>query len=384
MTAFFRRSRLATVAGIAAALLGFGVRHGQAAESGDIQVGVCQSTAQGPAKFAAALLNGARIAIDDFNSAGGAGGRKIQIVPVDIGNNDPAQARLSFGKAIEVNKIQALLCWGTNVMVQNAPIIDDGRVAAFTISQGINVTRKSKLTQQLEALTTLQCRAAAKYTQANHPEVKRLAVLYVNYEYGIEVRDQCQIEFGKVGVELVASEAHPNAPTDLRAQTTKLLEAKPDAIYLAAIGGGTIPLGIRAGRELGYEGAYITSTSGDTPDVYNFKLAEKNFYFTSHAVPDRAPQAVKDATLKYGGYVGAGFDYGWLVSRFAKQLVDAGKPVTGTEISALLRGESRIETPVNGYVFKSDGDTVRPLAIFGVENGARKLLHAYSVSDIES
>lgn len=377
-----------TIAGLGAvltgtALLGLASMPAHSAEGEPIPVGVCQSTAQGPAKFAAALLNGARISIDAFNAKGGAGGRRIEIVPVDIGNNDPAQARLSFSKAIEINKIVALLCWGTNVMVQNAPVIDDAGVAAFTISQGMNVTKKSKLTQQLEALTTLQCRAAAKYTKANHPEVKRLAVLYVNYEYGIEVRDQCQIEFGKVGVEMVASEAHPNAPSDLRAQTTKLLESKPDAIYLAAIGGGTIPLGIRAGRELGYEGVYITSTSGDTPDVYNFKLAEKDFYFTSHAVPARAPQSVKDATDKFGGYVGAGFDYGWLVTRYAQQLVDAGKPVTGRDISALLRAESRVETPVNGYVFKQDGDTVRPLAIFGVSNGGRKLLQEYTVTDIE-
>ena len=146
------------------ALLAAGTRTGQAAEDGEIQGGVCQSTAQGPAKFAAALLHGAELSIAAFNEKGGAGGRKVRIVPVDIGNNDPAQARLSFTKAIELNKIVALLCWGTNVMVQNAPIIDDNGIAAFTISQGINVTRKSKLTQQLEALTTLQCRAAARYT----------------------------------------------------------------------------------------------------------------------------------------------------------------------------------------------------------------------------
>lgn len=375
--------KIASLGLAGAALVALASVPARSAETGPIQVGVCQSTAQGPAKFAAALLGGARLAIDEFNAKGGAAGRKIEIVPVDIGNNDPAQARLSFTKAIEVNKIVALLCWGTNVMVQNAPVIDDAGVAAFTISQGVNVTKKSKLTQQLEALTTLQCRAAAKYTKEHYPNVKRLAVLYVNYEYGIEVRDQCEIEFGKVGVALVASEAHPNAPTDLRAQTTKLLESKPDAIYLAAIGGGTIPLGIRAGRELGYEGVFMTSTSGDTPDVYNFKLAEKDFFFTSHAVPARAPQSVKDSTEKLGGYVGAGFDYGWLVAKFAKQLVDAGKPVNGRDISALLRAESRIETPVNGYIFKQDGDTVRPLAIFGVANGGRKLLQEYTVRDVE-
>lgn len=354
----------------------------QAADPEPIRVGICQSTAQGPAKFATALLKGAQLSIDDFNAKGGANGRKIEVVSMDIGNNDPAQARLSFTKAIEVDKIVALICWGTNVMVQNGPVIDGGGVAAFAMSQGLNVPKKSKLTQQLEAVTTMQCRVAAKYVKDKHPAVKRLAVLYVNYEFGIEIRDQCKEEFGKIGVELVASEAHPNAPTDLRAQTTKLLEAKPDAIFLAAIGGGTIPVGIRAGRELGYEGLYMTTAAGDTADVYNFKLAEEKFFFAAHAIPDAAPKALKEVAASFGGYAGAGYEFGWLVGKYAKDLVAAGKPVTGQAIVDSLRAAGKVETPLNTYVFKPDGDTVRPLGIFGVSNGARVLLKDYSVTDL--
>lgn len=365
-------------------LLAGGTHKGLADEKGDISVGICQSTAQGPAKFAIALLNGARLSIDDFNAKGGAGGRKIQILPLDIGDNDPAQARLSFSKAIEVNKIVALLCWGTNVMTQNTPVIDQGGVAAFTMSQGINVYKNAKLIQQLEAVTTLQCRSAAKYTKERYPQVKRLAMLYVNYEYGVEMRDQCKSEFGKIGVDLVASEAHPNSATDLRAQMTKLLEMKPDAIYLAAIGGGSIPVGIRAGRELGYEGVFMTSSAGDTPDVYKFKLAEQDFFFDAHTVRENTAQDIKDAVTKYGGYVGAGYDFGWLIGQYSKRLVDVGKSVNGTGIISALRADGKVSTPVNDYVFKTDGDTIRALGIFGVENGVRKPLKEYSAAELQN
>ncbi|MBR1121020.1 amino acid ABC transporter substrate-binding protein [Bradyrhizobium lablabi] len=355
---------------------------GAVAAEPTIPIGICQSTAQGPAKFATALLKGAQLSVDTFNAAGGAKGRKIEIIPLDIGNNDPSQARLSFTKGIEVDKIVALICWGTNVMAQNGPIVDGAGVAAFAMSQGLNVPKKSKFTQQLEAITTMQCRVTAKYTKENFPNVKRLAVLYVNYEFGIEIRDQCQIEFGKVGIEMVASEGHPNAPTDLRAQTTKLLEAKPDAIFLAPIGGGTIPLGIRAGRELGYTGLYMTTSAGDTSDVYTFKLAEKDFFFVAHDIPASAPAALKDVAAAYGGYAAAGYEYGWLVGKLANDLTAAGQPVNGQGIIDKIRGVNTVETPLNTYVFKKDGDTVRPLGIFGVNGGARKLLKAYSAKDL--
>ena len=375
------KSRMIVFVGGIAAALSASLPSVHAEET--LPIGICQSTAQGPAKFATALWKGAEIAIKEVNGAGGIKGRKLEPVPVDIGNNDPAQARLSFNKAFQVNKIKALVCWATNVMVQNGPLIQDADVAAFTMSSGLNVVKASTLTQQLEAVTTLQCRIAAKHVKDKYPDVKTLAVLYVNYEFGVEMRDQCGIEFGKVGVKLVASEAHANAPTDLRAQTTKLLEAKPDAIFLAPIGGGTIPLAIRAGRELGFKGLFITYAAGDTPDVYNLKLAETNFFFVSHIVPEGAPKAVKDATTQYGGFTGPGYDYAWIVADLARKLADQGKPITGKNLIEALRAAKNVKTPVNEYIFQADGYTIRPLALFGVKNGGRALVRSLSPSELQ-
>ncbi|MBN8919303.1 MAG: ABC transporter substrate-binding protein, partial [Rhizobiales bacterium] len=142
----------AVAAALAATLATFSTAQAQAT----IPIGICQSTAQGPAKFATALWKGAEIALKEINDAGGIDGAKLEPVPVDVGNNDPAQARLAFSKAFQVNKIKALVCWGTNVMVQNGPLIDENDVAAFTMSSGLNVVKASKLTQQLEATTDLQ------------------------------------------------------------------------------------------------------------------------------------------------------------------------------------------------------------------------------------
>ena len=376
-----RLHRATALAGALTTLTIMGTISAQAQQN--IPIGICQSTAQGPAKFATALWKGAEIAIKEINDGGGINGAKLEPVPVDVGNNDPAQARLSFNKAFQINKIKALVCWGTNVMVQNGPLIDENDVAAFTMSSGLNVVKAAKLAQQLEATTDLQCRIAAKKAKEKYPEIKRLAVLFVNYEFGIEMRDQCGIEFGKVGIELVASEGHSNAPTDLRAQVTKLLQAKPDAIYLAPIGGGTIPLGIRAGRELGFKGLFMTYTSGDTPDVYNLKLAESGFFFVSHDVPAEAPRGVAEAVTTYGGYAGAGYDYAWLVGSVARELAKEGKPITGTNLIARVREKGTIKTPVNEYRFKPTGYTVRPLAIFTVANSARKLERPFTAQELE-
>jgi branched-chain amino acid transport system substrate-binding protein len=339
----------------------------------DISIGICQSTATGPAKFATSLWKGAELAVNEANAAGGVSGKQIKLVAMDIGNNDPAQARLSMKKAIDLNNIVSLLCWGTNVMVQNGPLIDEAKVLAFTMSQGTNVVKKSKYIQQLEGVTTLQCRVAAAEVKKNYPNVKRFATLYVNYEYGRELRDKCKEEFQKIGVKVVGAEAHPKSPPDLRAQLTKLLQQKPDAIYLGSIGGGTVALAIRTGRELGYKGLFITHGAGDTPDVYNLKLAENNFFFVSHAVPDSAPAEVKEATKAYGGYASAGYDFAWINGMLMKDLAKEGKPITGANLTQKLRQLRQVKTPVNDFVFLADGNTVRPMAVFTISNGGRQL-----------
>jgi hypothetical protein len=96
------------------------------------------------------------------------------------------------------------------------------------------------------------------------------------------------------------------------------------------------------------------------------------------------PDVVTTETVKFGGYVGAGYDYGWLVARYIRATVADGKPVSGSEIISRLRAESRVQTPVNGYIFKDDGDTVRPLAIFGVADGSRKLLKPFGAVDLQN
>lgn len=361
--------------------LNFLAPSGAAADT--INIGLCQSTAVGPAKFATALWKGAEVAVDEINKSGGVGGKSLNVVAMDIGNNDPAQARLSMKKAIQVNNIHGLLCWGTNVMVQNSPFIDESEILAFTMSQGTNVTKKSKFVQQLEGVTTLQCRVAAQYVKSNYPTVKKLSVLFVNYEYGRELRDKCKQEFGAIGVTMASAEAHPKSPPDLRAQLTKILDAQPDAIYLGAIGGGTVALAIRTGRELGYKGIFMTHGAGDTADVYKLKLAEDGFFFVSHVIPDDAPGALLKAGKEFGGYAGAGYDFAWVSGMLMRELTKSGKKVTGKGMTEALRAMKTVKTPINEYVFLDDGNTVRAMAVFTVKDGGRVLEKALTADELK-
>jgi branched-chain amino acid transport system substrate-binding protein len=360
---------------LAAPLFVPGIFSAHAADA--LSLGICQSTAPGPAKFAPAMWKGAELVIEDVNARGGIAGRKLQLVPIDIGKNDPALARQSMQKAISYDKILSLLCWGSNVMLQNGALFDENKVAAYTMSLSARVPQESKYVQQLEVVTSLVVPPVAEYVRKHLPNIKKVAVLYVDYEFGYEMVKAVEAEFNRRAIPVVAKASHPIAPPDLRAQLTKLMEAQPDGIYIANIGGGEMVLAIRTARELGFQGLLMTHTGGDESDIYSMKLTERNFILDAHVVLEDAPAPLKQLASNLHGYAGSGYDFAWISQSMAERLTRASKPITGENMLAELRMIRHVRTPATEYEFFPDGTTLRTLGVFDVRNGQRHLLQIY-------
>jgi ABC-type branched-subunit amino acid transport system substrate-binding protein len=321
--------------------------------------------------------------VQEVNAKGGIGGRRLQLVAIDIGKNDPALARQSIQKAISYDKIVSLLCWGSNVMLQNGPLLDESKVSAYTMSLSARVPHESKYVQQLEMITTQVVRPVAQYVHEKMPNIKKVAVLYVDYEFGYEMVKSVEAEFGRRGIAVIEKASHPIAPPDLRAQLTKLMQAQPDAIYIANTGGGELVLSIRTARELGFNGLLMTHTSGNDPDVYSMKLTEKSFLFLTHMLSDDAPPALKKLSVTAHGYAGSGYDFAWVNHAAIAALAKEGKPITGETVLAKVRASGHVRTPATEYQFFPDGTTLRTLGVFEVRNSQPHLLQVYRPSDLK-
>ena len=268
-------------------------------------------------------------------------------------------------------------------MLQNGPLFDENKVVAYAMSLSARVPQESKYVQQLEVVTTLVVRPVAEYVKQKLPHIKRVAVLYVDYEFGYEMVKACETEFGKRGMTVVAKASHPIAPPDLRAQFTKLMESQPDAVYVANIGGGELVLAIRTARELGYNGLLLTHTGGDAPEIYAMGLTEKNFILDAHVVLNDAPAALRQLASTVHGYASSGFDFAWINQSVMAGLAREGKPITGEALLAKLRTLGRVRTPATEYEFFPDGTTLRTLGVFDVRQGQRHLLQSFGPADLK-
>ena len=84
--------------------------------------------------------------------------------------------------------------------------------------------------------------------------IRRLATINESTDYAEGLRRTTTAHFESLGGQIVAAESYPTDTTDFRTQLSKLLNAGPEALYVAAqaeASGGTV---LKQVRELGYAG----------------------------------------------------------------------------------------------------------------------------------
>ena len=239
-----------------AALMSVVVACGEDEDEGEgvpFRIGVMESLT-GPGETYGQVANQAKqMAVAEINDAGGINGRMIELV-VEDSKCSAQDAITAYNKLTDVDGVKIILgtsCSGA--MLGAAPLAEAEGVVMFSglatnpdiAEAGDYIFRTSMNDAQLGVDTGNVLWADG---------IRSLATINESTDYAEGVRRASVTQFEKRGGEVVAAEQYASDTTDFRSQLTKLLNANPDAIHLAAQGefsGGTI---VKQLRELGYEG----------------------------------------------------------------------------------------------------------------------------------
>ena len=221
------------------------------------RIGVMESLT-GPGETYGTVANQAKeLAVAEINEAGGIDGRMIELVVEDSKCN-AQDAITAYNKLTDVDGVKIILgtsCSGA--MLGAAPLAEEDGVVMFSglatnpdiANAGDYIFRTSMSDAQLGVDTGNLLWADG---------IRNLATITESTDYAEGVRRTSVEQFNKRGGTVVAEERYASDVTDFRTQLTKLLNANPDAIHLAAqseFTGGTI---VKQVRELGYEGPIYT------------------------------------------------------------------------------------------------------------------------------
>lgn len=247
--------KLSLIAAIMAMFLVFAAGCGkQAAKTEDaIYVGVSGPFTGDNAEYGAQWKRAFEIALDEINAKGGVKGKPLKLV-IEDSQSDPKQAVNIAQKFVKDEKIVATLGdFSTPATWAAAPIYQKAGLVQLAINPShTELTKQSDYLFQLNATDYDRSKWLVDVAvERFHPQ--KVALLYLNNDYGKGGRDNIQALFAQKNVQIVASETYLATDKDFKAQLTNIKAAKPDLIALvswytdaAAIAKQTRDLGITA------------------------------------------------------------------------------------------------------------------------------------------
>ena len=244
-----------TVRVVLAALLAVLMLAAVSCDEGDdtYTIGVMESLTGPGETYGNVAVQAKELAVAEINAAGGINGRMLELIVEDSKCN--AQDSITaYNKLTDVDDVKIILgtsCSGA--MLGAAPLAEEDGVVLFSglatnpdiANAGDYIFRTAMSDLQLGIDTGNVLWADG---------IRSLATMTETTDYAEGVRRTTVEQFEKRGGAVVAEERYGSDVTDFRSQLTKLINANPDAIHIAAqseASGGTI---VKQVRELGYEG----------------------------------------------------------------------------------------------------------------------------------
>jgi branched-chain amino acid transport system substrate-binding protein len=324
------------------------------------------------ASFGQQMTNGAQMAVDDINAAGGVLGKKLDL---DIGDDacDPKQAvavanqmtgngvALVAGHYCSGSSIPASKVYAESNTVQISPASTN---PAFTDDRaGPNIYRVCGRDDQ-------QGGVAGKYL-AKHFADKNIAFVQDKTAYGKGLADETKKAMNEAGKQETMYEAITAGEKDYSALVSKLKQANIDVVYF---GGYHTEAGLII-RQMRDQGMHTILMGGDALITQEFWSitgpAGEGTLMTFSPDPRKNPAAAevvkrfKDKAIEPEGYV----LYTYAAIQAWKQAAEKAKSVESADVVKALN-DTEFDTVIGKFKFNEKGDpNLPPYAVYRWSNG---------------
>jgi branched-chain amino acid transport system substrate-binding protein len=239
-----------------------------------IKIGLVEP-ATGPAAYdGQSVINGAKLAAEQVNAAGGVLGRKIELL-VEDGKADPAESLNATEKLLDRDKVRVLVgAWASSATLAIMPVVQRYEVPLI-----VETSTSDKITEmgnpwvfrissnsKIDA-TTLQPYLVKKVG------LTKVAFMAANNDFGRAVAGAWTKVLEAEGGKVVAIEYHKPGETNFAPSLTKIKNSGADSIVITS-DVTTVSNIVKQSYELGLGGLKRVSTSGNPAEAI-IKLAGK-------------------------------------------------------------------------------------------------------------
>ncbi len=302
-----------------------------------IKIGLFADLTGQTSAFGQSSKNGAQLAVDEINAAGGVVGKKLEMV-IEDDQGRPEQAKTVVSKLINQDKVQVILgeAASTNSLAA-APVAQEAKIPMIThASTNEQVTQVGNYIFRICFIDSFQGSVMAKFA-ANNLKAKTAAIIGdVNSTYSKGLTEVFEKEFTNLGGKIVSKQSYTQNDPDFKGQLTTVRALNPDVIYIPGYY-GQVGIIAKQARELGMTMPLLGGDGWDAPEIW--KLGGeglKNTFISNHYASDNPAPEVQNFVKSYKERYGVQPDSMAVLAYDAvKLLADAVKRAGGADSDKL-------------------------------------------------
>ncbi len=182
------------------------------------------------AMYGNSTYNGANLAVEEINAAGGINGKKIVLKVMDD-KNDVVEASNAFNKLKEEGMV-ALIGAVTSKPSDAVAQITEGLPMITPTGTAVSITEHGENVFRAPFIDSYNGQIMAQFAKDELKAQKVAVIRNTASDYSDGVATAFVEKAKELGLEVVADESYKDADTDFKAQLTKIQAAKPDALFM--------------------------------------------------------------------------------------------------------------------------------------------------------
>lgn len=277
-------SVLAIISIFLASLMVFSTGCVKKEEAKEIKIGVITPLTGEGATYGDATKKGADLAVEEINAAGGINGEKLKLIYEDD-QIKPEAGVNAIQKLINVDRVTVILgAFGSSVTLAIAPIAEKNRVVLLSASSTADAIKDAgDYIFRNVPTNSAQGKSAAEFA-INKLKAKKSAMLYMNNDYGLSLKNSFEKYFVEIGGQISVVESYSPGDKDFKTQLGKIKNSKPDIIFYPGHyqESGLI---LKQARELGIKSVFIGGDGSYSPELVKISgNATEGSYYTLMAM----------------------------------------------------------------------------------------------------
>ncbi len=303
-----------------------------------IKIGHYGSLTGAEATFGQSTSNGIKLALKEFNAAGGLNGKKVELKEYDT-RGDAGEAKLAVERLVKSDKVSAVLGEvASKLSLAGGPVCQEAGVPMISPSStNPRVTEIGDYVFRVCFIDPFQGFAGAKFARENLKAKSAALLVDQAQAYAVGLAEQFEQNFKKQGGTIATRQTYTGGANDFTAQLTSIRSAKADVIYIPGYYTDVGNIALQA-RKLGLNQPLLGGDGWDSAELAKIaKDAIEGCYYTNHYAPDQPDARVQTFIKSYKSEFGGATPDGLAALGYdaAKVLFEAMKRAKTTEGKAL-------------------------------------------------